>query len=352
MIELKPELFEDLESLPGIQTALQNAIRLEHATIPPYLYALYSLKKGANEEIAELISSIVAEEMAHLALAANILNAIGGSPAISDPDLLPGYPGPLPGGVDSGLQVHLKPFSAEHVRDTFMVIEHPEHGLDDDARTVVPDTTIGAFYTKISDTIGQLGEKIFTGHASRQVSKHFSVVEVVPVTGVASAQQAIGIIIEQGEGSPKSPVEPDGTYAGELAHYYRFGEVAAGRRFVPDPSHQPPWTYTGEPIPFDADGVLDLVIDPLVNDPRTRPTYAPNTAARQLCDTFNYTYTSLLKGLHDAFNGKPETLPATIGLMWSLDQQFMEMANLPADPSVPDGPRAAPSFEYQPVNPG
>jgi rubrerythrin len=358
MIELNAELFQDLASVDGIRTGLQNAVRLEHATIPTYLYALYSLKKGTNEEIAKLVSGIVAEEMAHLALAANVLNAICGTPAIDDASLLPAYPGPLPGGVDTGLQVRLRPFSIDVVRDTFMVIEHPEHPLEfPRAAAEVPQKTIGTFYAKISQAIGELGEGIFTGDPAKQVSQGFAAVEVIPVTDVASAQHAIEIIIEQGEGTSTSPVDPDGR-PGDLAHYYRFQEIAEGRRLVPNPDagpNTPPdqrWSFTGPPIPFEPAGVLPLVNDPKVNDPSTPPTYAEGTTARRLCDTFNYTYTSLLKALHDAFNGKPETLPAAIGLMWSLEQQFVEMAQFPADPSHQDGPRAAPSFEYEPIDPG
>jgi hypothetical protein len=357
MIELKAELFQDLDSLDGIRTGLQNAVRLEHATIPTYLYALYSLKKGTNEEIAKLIGGIVAEEMAHLALAANVLNAIHGTPAIDGPSLLPEYPGPLPGGVDSSLQVRLRPFSIKVVRDTFMVIEHPEHPIDfRSAAAEVPQTTIGSFYAKISQTIGELGESIFTGDPAKQVSQGFAAVEVIPVTDVASAQHAIEIIIEQGEGTSTSPVDPDGR-PGDLAHYYRFEEIARRRRLVRNPDAGPDtppnkrWSFTGPKIPFKAAGVLRLVSDPKVNDPSKPPTYAEGTTARRLCDTFNYTYTSLLKTLHDSFNGNPGNLPAAIGLMWSLEQQFIEMAQFPADPAHPDGPRAAPSFEYQPINP-
>jgi hypothetical protein len=352
MIELKAELFQDLESLHGIRTGLQNAVRLEHATIPTYLYALYSLKKGTNDAIANLISSIVGEEMAHLALAANVLNAICGAPAIDDPRLLPKYPGPLPGGVDTSLTVRLRPFSIPIVRDTFMVIEHPDDGFEPHRPlAAVPQRTIGMFYRKISDAIGALGEEIFTGDPAKQVSQGFAAVEVIPVRDVASAQDAIKIIVEQGEGTKTSPVDPDG-HPGDLAHYFRFWEIAEGRQLVPDANVKEGWSFTGPEIRFDPDGVLPLISDPRVNDPRVAPTYAEGTTARRLCDTFNSTYTSLLKALHDTFNGQPGTLPAAIGLMWSLEQQFLEMAQFPADPSRPDGPRAAPSFEYQPVNPG
>ena len=54
MIQLKAELFENLNgTLAGLQLALQDAIELEHSTIPPYLYALYSLRQNRNVEIIE-----------------------------------------------------------------------------------------------------------------------------------------------------------------------------------------------------------------------------------------------------------------------------------------------------------
>lgn len=356
MIQLKAELFQNLASVDGIRIGLQNAVRLEHGTIPTYLYALYSLKKGTNEAIARLLSGIVAEEMAHLALAANVLNAIGGTPRIDDPSLFPAYPGPLPGGVDAGLQVRLRPFSIDVVRDMFMVIEHPDHPLEfHDAAAEVPQETIGTFYEKISQAIAELGEGIFTGDAAKQVSQGFAAVELIPVTDVASAQHAIELIVEQGEGTRTSPVDPDGR-PGDLAHYYRFQEIVEGRRLVANPEAGPDtppdqrWSFTGPKIPFDPAGVLPLVSDPKVNDPSATPTYAAGTAARWLCDTFNYTYTSLLKALEETFNGKPDNLPAAIGVMWSLEQQFIEMAQFPSDTSDEDGSRAAPSFEYQPTN--
>src|SRR2546421_835393 len=60
----------------------KKAVELEHATIPTYLYALYSLQPGGNLKIQSLVRSVVWEEMLHMSLACNVLNAIGGSPVI------------------------------------------------------------------------------------------------------------------------------------------------------------------------------------------------------------------------------------------------------------------------------
>ena len=40
-------------------------------------------------EAAELIESVVMEEMLHMVLAANVLNAIGGTPSIGRPGFVP-----------------------------------------------------------------------------------------------------------------------------------------------------------------------------------------------------------------------------------------------------------------------
>src|SRR5687767_925385 len=132
MITIKRELFEALESgdKQAVLSALQQAIELEHSTIPPYLYALYSLVPGKNDSIAEIIESVVVEEMLHMTLVSNILNALGGSPQIDSPDFVPDYPGPLPGSVESQLIVGLAPFSIDLVHDVFMTIEEPEDPLE------------------------------------------------------------------------------------------------------------------------------------------------------------------------------------------------------------------------------
>src|SRR5215475_10364609 len=117
MIYLKSELFADLDgTIDGLHRALQNAVELEHATIPPYLYALYSIKPDTNLEVAGLIKSVVLEEILHMSLDCNILNAVGGHPKIDDPCFLPNYPGPLPGGVESGLIVGLAPVSKQLIK--------------------------------------------------------------------------------------------------------------------------------------------------------------------------------------------------------------------------------------------
>src|SRR5258708_3199903 len=255
MIRLKPELLADLaDSLPGLKRALQNAIELEHATIPPYLYALYSIKRNHNLEIAGLIRSIVNQEMLHMALDCNILNAIGGQPKIDDPAFVPKYPGPLPGGVESDLIVPLAPFSKQLVSDVFMVIEEPEDPLRFPVLKIAdaaaqPQITIGQFYEAIKQQIRELSktQNIFTGDQKKQLRTGFPPMQTLHVHDAGSAIDAIDLIVEQGEGTRTSPLDPEH----ELAHYYRYAEIYYGKKLIPNPkSGLPEWVYSGHPIHF------------------------------------------------------------------------------------------------------
>jgi hypothetical protein len=339
MLLLKPELLQSLDADGGIAASLQHAVELEHATIPPYLYALYSLKPGHNTSIGNLISSVVGEEMAHMALACNILNAIGGAPVIDHPHFIPTYPGALPGAVEHQLTVPLARFSLDIVENVFMVIEEPEHSLDiaSDIATSTPQLTIGMFYDAIKKAIVHAGESIFTGDPGRQLVHNYAIAEVIAVTDVASAVQAIEIIVEQGEGTTTTPLDLEDT----LAHYYRFNEILLGKTLIPAPGETPPWLFDGDPIPFDSTAVWPIITDPTIER------YEHGSRARYACDTFNYTYTSLLKVLHDTFNGQPSLLRTAIGIMESLNEQAQALMSIEISPGV----NAGPSFDYQLTNP-
>ena len=85
-----------ITTIEDLRAHLQWALEIEHATIPPYLCALYSIKPGYNREAVEAIASVFIEEMLHMTLAANVLNAIGGAPVLDTPDFIARYPTALP----------------------------------------------------------------------------------------------------------------------------------------------------------------------------------------------------------------------------------------------------------------
>ncbi len=110
---------------------LQLALGIELAVLPPYLYALWSIKsagEGASQAAAEAayaIRTVVYEEMLHAGLVANLLNALGVRPDLTAH--LMSYPGPLPGHVTEppwGYEVGLGPLCATAL-GTFLRIERP-----------------------------------------------------------------------------------------------------------------------------------------------------------------------------------------------------------------------------------
>ncbi len=346
MIRLQRSLASGLQDAmpnPGaVIQALQSAVELEHATIPVYLYALYSLDESKNGEIVDILRSVVIEEMLHMTLASNVLNALGGDTQVGNPGFVPPFPGPLPGGVESDLIVHLAPFSMQQLQ-TFLQIERPEDPLQFPVLTKSTEDneiTIGEFYAAISRAIGQLGDGAFAPPPRYQVGPDLMDGAIV-VTDVASAQEALQIIIEQGEGTSTSPEEIDGD---RVAHYYRFMQIQNGKLLVPAPDQPSGWAYAGAPVTLDASGVFAAPTDPGYPTP-----YPAGSAQAFANDNFNYTYTNLLFALRDLFSGvnDPAQMNRAIGLMMSLKGQAKAMmAGIP-NPSVVSGP----TFQYQSVNP-
>jgi rubrerythrin len=324
-----------LDTVKHVRDALQYAIQLEHATIPPYLTALYSLKPGTNQAIAQLIKSIVFQEMQHMTLAANMLNAIGGEPDVDNTRFIPTYPGGLPFhiGDRNGQQfeVPLKGFSLDVVENVFMRIEEPDHPIEFPvgapmlAMVQQEFRTIGDFYRALR---AALKAEWFTGERSRQVT---GIVD--PVYTLADAHRAIDTIVEQGEGTTTSPLAGPG---GQIAHYYRFAEIFHQRTLVPDSTVKEGYSYSGAPIRFDAAGVWPIVVNPHSG------LYPPASIQRVESDVFNQIYSNLLRALHTAFNGHPDYLDTAFGLMFDLKLQALKLMSIPIGAST----NAAPCYEY------
>lgn len=338
MILLKRSLVADIEGAKptaiSILGALQAAIELEHSTIPLYLYALYSLDAAKNAAIAAIIQSVVVEEMLHMTLVSNVMNALGGTPQVDKPGFIPTYPGHLPGGVEHGLTVDLAPFSMNQL-GTFLSIEQPEDPLVYTTAAMSSDgITIGQFYGVILKAIEILGNGAFVNPPRNQVGPDLMYGSVV-VTDVASARQAITTIIEQGEGTTKSPLEIVGK---GYAHYYRYMQIQKGHLLVADASQPEGYSYSGAAVPFDPTGVYPVPTNPGSSQPASRLTL-----------NFNYTYTSLLGVLHGLFNGQNnmDQFNRALELMMSLKEQAKAMMSGLPNSAVYTGP----SFEYQPTNP-
>jgi len=236
---------ESARDLPWLQASLQSAIDLEFATLPVYLSGLWSIRDQSGE-VYDLVNSVIMEEMLHLGLSCNMLKAIAGSPRIRVPE----YPGALPGGVRPELTVYLAGLSHKSVA-MYMQIELPEHPV---ALTAETFPTIGAFYDAILACFQALSPPLSPG--GQQSIDLFvpnpdpddptPIKEPLPViTSLADVAQAIATIKDQGEGTSTSPDAPE--FGGELAHYYRFGEVYNGQRLIQVDGQ---WKYAGDEVPF------------------------------------------------------------------------------------------------------
>jgi hypothetical protein len=330
---------------------LQNAIELEHSTIPAYLTAAFSIKPGFNERARSIIVSVANQEMLHMTIAANVLNALGGSPVMDKPGFIPLYPGPLPMNVHEGLVVGLEKATRGLIYRAFMTIEEPERPIklrvkgmafpSPSAFAEAPEpsfATIGQFYDAIKDKIREFGEGAFGHPSNPQVvdNNWFPEDQLFVVKGVESACKAIDVIVGQGEGTRASPLE--GT-EGEPAHYYRLAQIVCGRMLVKDPSVEEKFSYSGEPVPLDPAGVWNLYPDAKIVD------YQPNSRERNLVQRFNYSYTALLKGLQKTFNGAPDNLGVAIGAMFEMKLLANDIVS-----TAVTGTNyfAAPTFEYTP----
>lgn len=333
-----------IDSLDALREHLQWAIELEHATLPPYLCALYSVDPTRNPDVAQALGGVFVEEMIHLALAANLLNAVGGQPRLDPSSLLRRHPRTLPHG-DRSLQLSLVPFGTTAL-EMFLRLEQP----------AVPGAppegddyeTIGQFYDAIEQGLRQLcaelGEKeVFCGVEARQVTggpfAHTGG-SLTAVTDLASALAALEEIVEQGEGTARGEVwdgdrdifHPD---RDEVSHYYRFQELRLGRRYLRGDTPQS--GPTGEAVAVDySDGVLPMRPNPVMAD---HPSGSPIRAAQE---KFNGTYCQLLEQLDQAFNGSPQMLGAATGAMYALKAQAQSLMMMPDG----DDTTAGPTFEY------
>jgi hypothetical protein len=342
MLKIDPKYVEQINEASSYEDLLplmQKAVELEHSTIPPYLTAMFSFNPETGREIRTVIHSIVIEEMLHMSISSNIMNALGGSPAINKKGFVPNYPGPLPMAIGGDLRVGLEKYSAELVKKKFMKIEEPENPIIFKSATAlgtaVTFRTIGEFYAAIQKKIEELpGEKL-PGDPFKQVTSSFFSSELLyPIHTTDDAVKAINIIVQQGEGTTTSPLDEEGN----LAHYYEFEELFKGRKLIPDSKAPNGYSFSGDPIPFDPANVYPIF-------PNTKAAMlTEGTEERRRVDDFNTAYSQLLNGLHRTFNGEPSYLDNTIGLMFDVKLLGEKLCSTPFPGKK--GYNIGPSFEF------
>jgi len=333
---------------------LQLAAELELATIPPYLMALLSIQRPASREAAELIRSVMIEEMLHLALVSNVMSAIGGGVRLRQENI-PTYPlsmcfegKPF---EDRRFKVDLAPFHEEVIR-TFLKIEQPTW-MRPDQKTLaldidIPGLTIGAYYRNIEQLLEELDHAnpgtLFCGDPGHQIREDYywsSGGRAIAVLDLASAKAALNLLIAQGEGSWERPLDAVSARFGsrlEMGHYFRFNEILYKRRYTStdDPAGAP----SGDRFPVNYSAVYPFKINARSED------YASGSPLAILNATFNSRYTAMLKQLEESCNGTPRTLYTSINDgMHTLAPIALQMMKTSID-GDPQGRTGCPTFEW------
>lgn len=322
------------ESIADIHDLIQTAIELEFSTLPPYLYAKFSIPPGANTAALDRLNMIISQEMIHMCLACNVLNALGGTVAI-DP---PRYPGPLPGDVGKGLVIHLLPFSSAAIKQG-MAIEEPSEPIRP-MLAAVPEgpVTIGEFYHRLDQELAKLPASAWAANRNQVDDAQFFQGQLFAINTYADAHRAIDNIVSEGEGTPVSPDNPGSPldFQKELAHYYRFWEIAKNQVLTKaDTKSGYRW---GAKL-----GVDWKAVHPAIADPESHDFSEDSPAARKAQDACNNAYTAMVDALTAAFGGEAGGLGVAVRAMFDLRMAAMAALLVP----LKDGKSVAgPAFRY------
>ena len=341
---------------------LAQACELEHGLMCEYLFAQFTLKRSADEGLSveqlakvaaweAVIVEVTKQEMLHLALATNLLTAIGAAPHLHRPNfpiLSRWYP--------PGVQVALLRFDERAVRH-FLYLERPE-GMDlddadgfaavgqaqpltdDDQLMAVPEDyqTVGHLYRGIEQGLERLVERhgeggVFIGPPQAQATTAvFEWPELTAVTDLASAKAAIELIVEQGEGSRGDWRDAHfGKFAALLDDY--LATRAADPGFEPARPVEPAYVHR----PPDVQAETLTITDPLTV---------------QVADLFNAIYETTLQTLSRYFVHSTETDSQVRALAttakhlmnWVMRPLGSLLTTLPVGPDRP-GVLAGPAFE-------
>ncbi len=295
--------------------------------------------------------------MLHLALVNNLLTAIGAAPHVRRPNL-PASPTVYP----KTFELDLRPFNEQTLKG-FIFLERPEGLADQDspdlssgdmhmqrvtARDIFFDRpeyqTVGRLYRGIEDGLRYLTEKygeesLFIGSPGAQASDYPRLQELVAVTGLATAVEAIQRIVEQGEGA---------TGEVENGHYARFLRIQREYEtlILNDPHFVPSCPVMVNPYTHIPGDVSDTQKVSVVDNP----------LSVAVCNLFDGAYELLIQMLGRFFARTHESeaelrllADLTVGLMVRVLSPLGDaITTLPAGPSHP-GLRAGPSF-YVPRN--
>jgi len=341
---------------------LTQACELEHGLMCEYMFAQFTLRRTQQEGLSAeqqakvaaweaAIVDVTKQEMLHLALATNLLTAIGAAPHLHRPNfpiLSRWYP--------PGVQIALVPFGERALRH-FIYLERPEGmDLDDaegfaavgqaqpltdgDSLMAVPEDyqTVGHLYRGIEQGLERLVDRrgeggVFIGPPEAQATTEvFEWAELTAVTDLGSARAAIELIVEQGEGARGDWRNAHfGKFVALLDDY--LATRAADPGFEPARPVEP--AYVRRPPDVEAETML-------ITDPLTA----------EVADLFNAVYETTLQALsryfvHSGESAEQVTTLATVAkhlMNWVMRPLGSVLTTLPVGPERL-GVLAGPAFE-------
>jgi hypothetical protein len=347
---------------------LNEATELEHSLCCSYLFTALTLKSRPEDGLTEAqveatkrwkdsLIGIAIDEMMHLAVVNDLLLAVGAAPNYDRPNFPHGCSYSMP-----DLNIELRPFSAETLRH-FVAVEQPRGGempMHVNPHLLRPvegdlDNEIGFNpYTAASqgdiyefvldglhDMASRVGEDgVFIGPAPSATMRGFLERHgFEPVRNLASAEKALELIVEQGEGGSADSLD---------SHFHRFSaileEYEALKRADPGfeaafPVLENPFTRT----PPEYSGPVNIFEEPF---------------AVQVSDLFDAVYGAMLQLLARFYVTTEETDAESAALLRA-SVQIMRTAVLPLGellvrlPAGGDfaGRNAGPSFVVKTVHP-
>lgn len=336
---------------------LHEAAEIEHNLMCCYLYAAFSLKLedpawSADEARAvaiwrRTITVVALEEMTHLCLVGNLMNALGAQVHLNRP-MFPIESGPYP----ADFVIRLQPFSVATI-EHFKFLERPhQQQMADGAgfeaqnryQRHVPAgrlspgardyATVGELYATLRASLQALvaerGEAyVFLGDPARQVDATMAPLPgVCAVTNLASAEQALLTIVTQGEGAGDEHIDS------HFCKFSRLGDELAALLAV-RPGFEPAWPAAANPVmnrPFSDNGRVH--IDHPINS--------------QWLDIGNALYTTSLRCLLQGFAATDRTakaawLASSFALMRAVTPVGQGLAARPAS-LAPHSPHAGLTF--------
>ena len=432
----KEEVFVDVIDKDEFPLAIQQAVGIEIATIPTYLYTYYSIvrvpkasviieleekiyaaykKQGLADEYAKerakeltveiqvyanksaaIIMSVVVEEMLHMSLSSNVMQALVGPPKLYLQS--PVFPAELPGHIPE-FPINLAPFSQDQLI-AFLRIETPlpfvdksEEDPDANSDTEVPYSTIGQYYCMVENCIRENFSDVEHYHKDRpqltpnkgiytnntintvyynkyhepQFPNSNSKGDLIKVENLWTALASLQEIVEQGEGASgghrldhagkpiegiswqdveKDPKDKDGEGDGEISHFDKFLSLYYQHEELTDKIKRLDMTWdaqAGKVNPLTLDSIFLL---PLPDNPKTANYPADLQAVSNLT---NAVYTYIFVMIEDCYR-KPEDTQYEVfmygihkSMIWILSELCNAMVNLKWRDA--DGKCCAPTFE-------